>query len=66
MFGMPGARDFVDAVNGFMGSRFLFATAYPFVSLKSAVDRFLCLGINEELLDAVLYANAARLLGLPD
>jgi predicted TIM-barrel fold metal-dependent hydrolase len=59
---MPGARDFVDAINGFMSERFLFATAYPFVSLKSAVDRFLQLGVKEEYLESVLYNNAARIL----
>lgn len=64
MFGMPGAKDYVDAVNGFLADRFLFGTAYPFVSLKSAVDRFMQLGIREELLDRVLYGNAARILGL--
>jgi len=64
MFGMPGARDYVDAINGFLADRFLFGTAYPFVSLKSAVDRFLGLGVKEELLDNVLYGNAARILGL--
>ena len=66
MFGMPGAQDFVDAINGFMSERFLFATAFPFVSLKSAVDRFLKLGVKEEYLDAVLYANAARVLKLEE
>jgi uncharacterized protein len=65
MFGMPGAQDYVDAINGFMGERFLFGTAYPFVSLKSAVERFLKLGIKEELLARVLYGNAARILRLP-
>ncbi len=64
MFGMPGASDYVDAINGFMSERFLFGTAYPFVSLKSAVDKFLQLGVREELLDNVLYANAARVLGI--
>jgi predicted TIM-barrel fold metal-dependent hydrolase len=66
MFGMPGAQDYVDAINGFMSERFLFATAFPFVSLKSAVDRFLKLGVKEEYLDAVLYANAARVLKLAE
>lgn len=64
LFGMPGAQDYVSAVNGFLSERFLFGTAYPFVSLKSAVERFLRLGIKEDLLDQVLYANAARILGL--
>lgn len=66
MFGMPGAQEFVDAINGFLADRFLFGSAYPFVSLKSAVDRFLKLGIREEFLDRVLYANAARILELTD
>jgi predicted TIM-barrel fold metal-dependent hydrolase len=64
MFGMPGARDYVDAINGFLGQRFLFGTAYPFVSLKSAVDRFLALGVREDLLGDVMSGNAARLLQL--
>lgn len=64
MFGMPGVQDYVDAINGFLGQRFLFGSAYPFVSLKSAVDRFLRLGIREELLDDVLHGNAVRLLRL--
>lgn len=64
MFNMPGAADYVNAVNTFLADRFLFASAYPFVSLKSAVDKFLALGFNGEILERILYLNAARLLSL--
>ena len=64
LFNMPGVADYVNAANGFMAERFLFASAYPFVSLDSAVEKFLHLGFTEENLERILFRNAARLLGL--
>ncbi|HWI36090.1 MAG TPA: amidohydrolase family protein [Burkholderiales bacterium] len=63
--GMAGWREYVDAANGFMSERFLFATAYPLLPLKASVDAFVRLGVREAVLDRVLYSNAATLLGLP-
>lgn len=62
--GMPGAREYVDVMNGFMAERFLFATAYPLLPLKECVDKFVALGVRESVLDRVLYKNAASLLGI--
>jgi len=62
--GMPGAQDYVNAANGFMADRFLFASAYPVMPLAESIDRFLALGIHESVADRVLYRNAATLLGL--
>jgi predicted TIM-barrel fold metal-dependent hydrolase len=62
--GMPGAREYVDVMNGFMSERFLFATAYPVMPLKESVDKFLQFPLKESVIDRVLYKNAAEILGL--
>lgn len=62
--GMPGALDYVNAVNGFLAERFLFGTAYPLLPFKEALEAFLRFPLKESVLDRVLYANAAELLGL--
>jgi hypothetical protein len=62
--GMPGALDYVNAANGFMAERFLFASAYPVLPLPAAVRAFLDFPIRPEVADRLLYRNAARLLGL--
>ena len=62
--GMPGALDYVNAANGFMAERFLFASAYPVLPLPAAVRAFLAFPIRPEVAERLLYQNAARLLGL--
>jgi uncharacterized protein len=62
--GMPGTTDYVNALNGFMAERFLFATAYPLLPFKDALEAFQRLGVRESVLDRVLYKNSAELLGL--
>jgi len=62
--GMPGWREYIDAANGFMSERFLFATAYPVMPLQGTIDSFLALGVKESVIDRVMYANAANLLGI--
>ena len=62
--GMPGAQDYVNAANGFMADRFLFASAYPVMPLGDSIERFLEMGIRGSVADRVLYRNAAALLGL--
>lgn len=62
--GMPGAMDYINAANGFMADRFLFATAYPLMPLKGVVETFLKFPIKEAVLDRILYKNAADLLGI--
>lgn len=62
--GMPGALDYINAANGFMADRFVFGSAYPVLPVPAAVRAFLRLPIKEEVADRILYANAARLLGL--
>jgi uncharacterized protein len=62
---MPGARAYVDAANCYLSDRTLFGTAYPTRPLDECVRDFLNLGWDRAIVDKILYANAARLLGLP-
>jgi len=64
VFGMPGAMDYINAANGFMAERFLFATAYPLVAFKDAIDAYLQFPLKESVLDRIFYKNAAALLGV--
>jgi len=58
----PGAQLYVEAANSFLADQLLFATSYPFRAMKQTVDDFLQLGLRENVVDKVLYGNAARLL----
>lgn len=60
----PGSNLYVEAANSFLREQFLFATSYPFRAMRQTVDDFLNLGFKDEVLDAVLYGNAERLLKL--
>lgn len=64
IFGMPGATDYVNAANGFMAERFLFATAYPLMSFKDGIETFLKFPLKEAVIDRIFYRNAAELLGI--
>ena len=33
----PGAQDYLNALNGFLADRFLYASAYPFLSVREVV-----------------------------
>jgi predicted TIM-barrel fold metal-dependent hydrolase len=63
LFGFAGWRDFVDAGNGYLQDRFIFATDYPYVPLRPAVDRFAGM-FNEAVLPKLFWRNAQRVLGL--
>ena len=65
IYGMPGSQDYVDAANGFMADRFLFATAYPLLPFKDAIETLLSYSIRDSVIDRIFYRNAAQLLGLP-
>jgi predicted TIM-barrel fold metal-dependent hydrolase len=59
---MPGARNYVDAANLFLASRTLFGTAYPTKPLGESVRDFLGMGWRPEIVDRILWDNAAKLL----
>ena len=60
----PGGGLYVEAANGFMKDQFLFGSSFPFRPMGQGVADFRGLGLSEEALDAALWRNADRLLGL--
>jgi predicted TIM-barrel fold metal-dependent hydrolase len=64
--GMPGTTEWVQAANSYLQDRMLFGTAYPYQGVKQMVDSYLKLPYRPEVLEKVMYKNAARLLGLED
>ena len=60
---MPGARDYVDAANGFLKHRFLYSSCYPSRSLEQALREFDELGLSPASRKLMLHDNAARVLG---
>ena len=57
----PGAEILVDAANQMIGTKMLYASAYPFAPLEH-LERFLRLGFEPEVLERVVYRNARDLL----
>jgi hypothetical protein len=60
----PGAQEYLNALNGFLADRFLYASAYPFLSVEKSLDSFLRMPIKDEVKERALYKNAATLLGI--
>jgi len=61
---MPGMNDYLLAANGFLAERFLYASSYPFIGVKDYADWFRRLPLKPELMDQLMYRNAARFLGI--
>jgi uncharacterized protein len=62
---MPGHLQWVEAANTALSDRFLFGSAYPSsLAPKGMVEAYSRLPYKDEVRHKVLYANAARLLGL--
>ena len=61
---MPGMHDYILAANGFLAERFLYASSYPFIGVKDYADWFRRLPLKPELMDQLMYRNAARFLGI--
>lgn len=61
---MPGRQAYVDAANLYLSERTLFGTAYPTRPHLEAVRDFRDMGWRPEIVDRILYDNAAELLGL--
>jgi uncharacterized protein len=61
---MPGMREWIDAANGFLADRFLYASSYPFTPVEGYADWFRAQPFRPEVLEKVIYRNAAGLLGL--
>jgi len=61
---MPGMDLYVKAADGFLADRFLYASSFPFCSVKDYAAWFRTLPIRPENMERVLRTNAAGLLGL--
>jgi len=61
---MAGMHDYIAAINGFLGDRFIYGSSYPFLPVDACLDWFRSLPIDASVMDRVLYENAAQLLGL--
>jgi hypothetical protein len=48
-----------------MANQLVFGSAYPFKPLRQAVDGFRALGLRADVIDKVMYENAAALLKIP-
>lgn len=61
---LPGGSLYIEAANGFMRDQLMFGTSYPFRAMGQTIDDFMTLGLNEQVLDGVLFRNAQRVLKL--
>ena len=62
--GFPGALDWVEAANHFLGDRILYASSYPVRPLGQSIDEFLRFPWRPEVLENLLAQNAVTLFGL--
>jgi predicted TIM-barrel fold metal-dependent hydrolase len=62
--GMIGADSYVKGANLFLEDRTLFGTAYPVKDIQESLRDFLGLGWRPEIIQKILWTNAARLLGI--
>jgi len=60
----PGGRLYVEAANGTLCDQIVFGSSYPFRAMKQSVEDYERLGFNDDVLEKVFFANAARLLKL--
>lgn len=62
--GFPGAHEWVDAANHFLGDRILYASSYPVRPLAQSITEFSRFHYKPEVLANLLSGNASMLFGL--
>ncbi len=60
----PQADAYVEAANTIIGDKMMYASAHPFIDYREQLAKYAKLAFNEEVREKVMYANAAKLLGL--
>lgn len=60
----PGHQDYVTACNNYLQDQMVFGTCYPAAAVDWCIDDLIRSGVKENVLDKLLYANAAHLLNL--
>ncbi|MDO4280452.1 MAG: amidohydrolase family protein [Peptococcaceae bacterium] len=66
MYSTPGMVDYAMGANTVVKEKIIWGSAYPIVSQKESLNKYLNSGIYEEFLDNVLYKNALRFLKLSE
>jgi predicted TIM-barrel fold metal-dependent hydrolase len=59
--GFPGAQDWVEAANHYLGDRILYASSYPVRPLKQSLEEFRRFSYRQDVLENLLGNNAASL-----
>jgi predicted TIM-barrel fold metal-dependent hydrolase len=62
--GFPGAMDWVEAANHYLGDRILYASSYPVRPLKQSLEEFTRFSYEPDVLANLLAGNAAKLFGM--
>lgn len=63
---VPGNREYLDAANYLIPEKFMFGTAYPCVDMRQAAAYYKQWGLRAEVMQAVMFDNAVRVLNLSD
>jgi hypothetical protein len=61
---VPGCNEYVQAANYIIPDKILYGTTYPLISMKDGITCYQNSGFKPEVLDKVMYYNAANLLGI--
>ena len=62
--GFPGAHDWVEAANHYLGDRILYASSYPVRPLQQSLEEFRRFSYKPDVLENLLAKNAANLFGM--
>jgi hypothetical protein len=62
--GLPGAQDWVEAANHYLGDRILYASSYPVRPLKQSLEEFQRFSYKPDVLENLLARNAQTLFGM--
>ncbi len=62
--GFPGAQEWVDAANHFLGDRIMYASSYPVRPLAQSISEFTRFSYKPAVLENLLSGNASTLFGL--
>ena len=60
----PWGDEYVQGANEFLEDQVIFGSAYPITSFKEMVEGYKKMSFRSEVLQKVLYTNAAKLLGI--
>ena len=63
---MPGTTEWIEAANSHLQDRMIFGRAYPYQGVPEMVNAYLKHPYRPEVMEKVMYKNAARLLGMED